>query len=100
MLLRRSVSVLNARLMDVQMLLRIKEFAFDMVPLGRRRFASMKDVQMLFKRQVFVLVMVPGGSPVAMKVVQKMPRKEEFVVDMAPSKLERYAAMKDVQMLL
>ena len=42
MLRRRSVSVLNARLMDAPNSLNAEEFVFGMVPRGR--LAAMKDV--------------------------------------------------------
>ena len=73
MLLRRSVSILNARLKDVQILLRIEEFA---------------------------LVMAPRGRLVAMKDVQILLRKEEFAFVMARHGKRGLAAMKDAQMLL
>ena len=68
--LRRSVSVLNARLMDVLHLLRKKEFACGMVRPGKRRLAAMMDVQIILRKEEFVLVMVPSKRLVAMKDVQ------------------------------
>ena len=77
MLRRRSVSVLNARLMDVLHLLRIKEFALDMVRPGKRRLAAMKDVQILLGKEVFVFVMVPRGRLAAMKDALALPKRGE-----------------------
>ena len=68
MLLRRSVSVLNARLTDAPNLLNSEVFASVMVPRGR--LVAMKHVQILLRKEEFALVMVPRGRFAAVKDVQ------------------------------